>query len=108
VEERDHIEVAPIVAFIVIGLLMSFAERSYFEAVTATDQRVRRDVDVAAQLTAHLLTLPQVVAVQTRDRLRSLATRQADPAVERRRWLALATIAAAAIAFAWVLSDWLL
>jgi hypothetical protein len=93
----------PNIVFVVTGILTVAAEHVYFRAMTRRGLGVRDDNEFAAEVLSTPSRLPVIVAEETWQRLRTLATRQQDHSLERRRLLACAAIAVSVASFAWVL-----
>ena len=88
--------------FIVSVIVSAYAQRSYFEELANRRGSVRHDADVTLEMLAHPQRIVLLAWAESSRRIRKLVARQADPSLERKRLIAVASVTVMVACFVWL------
>jgi hypothetical protein len=92
----------PWLVFIIAGLISTFVQRRYINALAEQRNGLLSDREYADRVLENPTSVISVTAGETGKRLRALLRRNRDPRIERLRLWSLITIGIALAAFAWI------
>jgi hypothetical protein len=92
----------PWLVFIIAGLISTFVQRRYINALAEQRNGLLSDREYADRVLENPTSVISVTAGETGKRLRALLQRNRDPRIERLRLWSLITIGIALAAFAWI------